>query len=332
MSPPESHPLEIDPAILKQAADWLMHLSSGEPDAGERDALAHWLAQDPRHRLAWQRAEALLADFKWLPPDIAKATLDRPAPRRRMLARLLWLPLAPTAAWLGWRTLVPEAQADLRTATGEQRQLTLPDGTLLTLNTATAVDVHYTPQQRLIRLIAGEIMVATAADPAPTSAAPRPFLVQTAEGTARALGTRFTVRRLEYTPAQENRSRSRVAVFDGAVEITAGGLRQRVNRGEQAEFTPSAITPPHFADEAIDGAWNNGMLIARQMRLADLAAELDRYRPGILRCHPDVAELRISGAFPVIDPDRSLRLLETTFPLRIRYLTRYWATLEPAQG
>lgn len=321
---------EIDPAALKQAADWLMRLSSGESVASERDALENWLAKDPQHRLAWQRAEALLADFKRLPPQVAKSTLDRPPPRRQALARLLWLPLVPTAAWLGWRTLGPEARADLRTATGEQRQLTLPDGTLLTLNTTTAVDIRYTPQQRLLHLIAGEILVTTAPDPSP--APPRPFLVQTPEGTARALGTRFSVRHFESPLAHESQGtgRSRVAVFDGAVEITAGSLRQRLNRGEQAEFTPSAITPPRVADEAIESAWHNGMLIARQMRLHELAAELDRYRPGILRCHPEVAELRISGVFPILDPERSLRLLENTFPLRVRYRTRYWATLEPA--
>ncbi len=327
MSAPESPPRDMDPAILREAAQWLMRLSSGEAGAAERDALARWQARSPQHRQAWRRAEAFLADLQRVPGGVARATLDRPSARRRMLARLVWLPLAPTAAWLGWRHAWPEMGADLRTATGEQRQLALADGTRLTLNTATAVDVRYSPQQRLIRLIEGEILVATAADPAPLSPShPRPFLVQTAEGTARALGTRFIVRRLE------GGERSRVAVFEGAVEIRAGGLRLVLDAGRQAEFSATAVGRGSPATEAVDGAWNNGMLIARRMRLADLAAELDRYRPGFLRCHPDVAELRISGAFPLLDPERSLRLLASTFPLRVRYRTRYWATLEPAEG
>ncbi|APR03955.1 FecR domain-containing protein [Thauera chlorobenzoica] len=329
MNAPASLPRDIDPAILQEAAEWMMRLTSGEAGAAEHEALARWQAQSSQHRLAWQRAEAFLADLRRMPAEVAKTALDRPPARRRALARLVWLPLAPTAAWLGWRHAWPAMLAELRTATGEQRQVTLADGTLLTLNTSTAVDIRYSSQQRLIRLIEGEVLIATATDPAPlTPSQPRPFLVQTVEGTARALGTRFTVRRLQGTGTE----RSRVVVFEGAVGISAGGRHLVLDRGRQAEFTTTAIGPAAPASEAVDGAWASGMLIARQIRLADLAAELDRYRPGLLRCHPGVADLRISGAFPLLDPERSLRLLTDTFPLRLRYRTRYWATLESNEG
>ena len=69
------------------------------------------------------------------------------------------------------------------------------------------------------------------------------------------------------------------------------------------------------------------MLAARNWRLADLVAELARYRRGFLRCDPAVAELRVSGAFPVNDTDAGLRLLEKTLPVRIHRITPYWVTV-----
>ena len=71
------------------------------------------------------------------------------------------------------------------------------------------------------------------------------------------------------------------------------------------------------------------MMVARNMRLADLLAELGRYRPGVLRCHDDVAGLSVSGAFPLQDTDASLRLLQDTLPIRVSSLTRYWVAIEP---
>lgn len=71
------------------------------------------------------------------------------------------------------------------------------------------------------------------------------------------------------------------------------------------------------------------MLAARDMPLADLIAELARHRPGVLRCHPAVAALRVSGVFPLRDTDASLDLLIQTRPLALRNRTRYWVSVEP---
>ncbi|MET0609860.1 MAG: iron dicitrate transport regulator FecR, partial [Pseudomonas caspiana] len=58
-------------------------------------------------------------------------------------------------------------------------------------------------------------------------------------------------------------------------------------------------------------------------------AELGRYRPGMLRCHSAVAELKVSGAFSLRDTDASLRLLNDTLPISVSNMTRYWVTVEP---
>ncbi|MBA5827920.1 iron dicitrate transport regulator FecR, partial [Escherichia coli] len=75
-----------------------------------------------------------------------------------------------------------------------------------------------------------------------------------------------------------------------------------------------------------------GMLVASRMRLADLVAELDRYRRGTLRCAAAVADLRVSGTFPLDDSARVLDTLKATLPIDVAYLTRYWATVVPARS
>lgn len=315
-----SLPGDLDSQVLQEAAEWMVLLHSGEAGEAERQQLQLWQQRSPAHREAWGRAEAFFHDLQALPAGLARDALARPGKgRRRALGKLLLLgAVAPTAAWLGWRGLEQLSAGEaLRTATGERREFRMTDGTRLTLNTGSRVRVLYSDTQRLLRLEAGEIHIDTAPD---TLAAARPFLVQSREGLARALGTRFTVR-------QEEES-SRVAVFAGAVEISGQGWRRVLGSGEHARFTAAAMAAPATAEAGTDDAWRFGMFLARNLPLGELAAELERYRPGLLRCHPAVAGLRVSGAFPVDDVDRSLRLLEETFPLRVRYRTAYWATLE----
>ncbi|MCM8565948.1 hypothetical protein [Thauera linaloolentis] len=85
-------------------------------------------------------------------------------------------------------------------------------------------------------------------------------------------------------------------------------------------------------DAAFDpAAWTDGVLVARQMRLADAVAEIGRYRSGWLRCDPAVADWRISGVFQLGDTDLALAALGEALPLRIRHYSRYWVMVEGAR-
>ncbi|GGC09728.1 iron uptake regulator [Oxalicibacterium flavum] len=310
---------DIDPVILREAADWLMRLHAGDAGPADWEAVDRWRSTSAAHSRAWQRAEGLLGDLRALPQGPVRTALEQPNARRRQLLRLLWLPALP-AGWLAWRHVSIDGER-WQTATGEQRSMTLADGTQLLLNTGTEIAVQFNAETRLIRLLAGEILVTSAPDPAPT---PRPLVIATADGTARPIGTRFAVRRAA------GEQTSRVAVFEGMVEVESAGQRRQVEHGYSIVFGPDGPAMPEKSDNAADEAWTNGMIVARRMRLADLLAELDRYRPGLLRCHPEVADLRVSGTFPALEPERSLHLLAASFPLQVRYRTRYWVTVEPA--
>lgn len=316
----------IDPAILREAAGWLVRFQSESLSPSEREAFDRWRARSPAHAAAWQRAEEMLRGFGQVPPRIAGDTLRRlDRPGRRQAARALaGLLIAGPVAWLGWRELPwREWSADARTATGEQRRLELVDGTQLVLNTASAVDIDYTAQQRTVWLRAGEILLTTGSD---TPQLRRPFIVQTAQGAIRALGTRFLVR--------DEGDAVRVAVFEGAVEIwpvAAAGSATVLPAGRQTVFNGREVQP-QIPVETSAASWEQGMLAARNWRLADLVDELARYRRGMLRCDPAVAGLRVSGAFPLNDIDASLRLLEKTLPVRVSKVTPYWTTVVPRAG
>lgn len=315
--------MTTDAEVLGQAADWLVLLHSGRATDADREAIRRWREASPAHARAWQRAEDFLGTLQQVPPDIGQQVLApaRPA-RRQVIGQLAVLLAVSPALWLAWREQPWQAwTAGLRTAVGEQRRITLPDSSMLTLNTDSAVDVDYSDSERRITLIRGEIHIATAPDPA---ARHRPLLVATPAGTAQALGTEFSVRRYD--------DRTHVAVFMGAVAIRPGstGAGTRVvQAGEQAMFRHDAVLPSRPSAPGAQ-AWTRGMLIARQMPLADLLAELGRYRPGLLHCDRDVADIRVSGAFSLADTDHSLRLLADTFPVQIRYLTRYLVRVGPA--
>jgi transmembrane sensor len=222
-------------------------------------------------------------------------------------------PLGIASQHLPWQ----QWTADQRTAVGEQKNLQLPDGTQLLLNTDSAVNIAFNPRERRVMLLDGEVLISTAND-----SSARPFIVETPEGTARALGTRFCVRTEAFI--------SHVSVLEGQVAITPQLLQQTttLNAGERQSFKLNRFDAPERFDIAAV-SWDKGMLLANNMRLDELLGELSRYRPGVLRCHPDVAALRVSGAFSLRDTDASLRLLSDTLPLNINRLTRYWLSVEP---
>jgi len=306
----------VDDSILDQAAEWLVVMHAGAVSAEDRRAWMNWRARSAAHEQAWLRAERLLDTLGDLPPALAMPTLDRPGSRRAALVKLAALLAVAPAAWGAWRCSEAEGwAADYRSATGERREIRLDDDTRLTLDTASAVDVRYDANQRIVLLRAGEIHIETAADP-------RPFEVHTRDGRLRALGTRFTVRLQD--------DGTRLAVQEGAVRIATAHDTLVLNAGQQTAFSARGIDAAAQLDPSAM-AWTRGMLLADGMPLGALVAELARYRKGVTRCDPAVAALRVSGTFPLADTDRSLAMLAATYPVTVASrLGGYWITVIPA--
>lgn len=320
-----THDAPLDRMALRQAAQWLMRLHAGaEPGPDTFQEWERWRGQSPDNERAWQRAQQLSARLDGLPPALARPALNRPISRRKALASLGGLLIATPAAWAAWR-MAPWASwtAEYRTATGERRDVRLADGSSVQMNTGSAMDIDFDDNARRVLLRTGELLVRTAPDLARPQAS-RPFLVSSDAGCIRTQDARFTVRLLG--------ERCRVAVLDGAVEVTPRhqpGQRLAVGAGQCLSFDAQGADVVQLAPAGV-AEWSRGVLLAEDMRLADFLDEVSRYRPGILRCDPAVAGLRLSGGFPLRDTDRILALLPAILPVEVVTRTRYWVSVQGA--
>jgi transmembrane sensor len=326
--PRESPPL--DRAVARAAAAWLVRLRE-DASPEDIDACARWRASDPEHERAWQRAQRLNEKFAMLPASVGVRTLGRRArtDRRFALKALTVAFTAGPASYAAYRAMRwRDWLSDERTAVGERRFVMLADGTRIDLNTSTAIDIAFTASERRVVLNDGEILVETGRDAGNTSGVYRPFIVETRQGRIRALGTRFVVRNDDAAQA------SRVAVLHGAVEVTPVDAPERatvLDAGQQTRFTATSIDAIEAADRHA-GDWSRGVLFADGMRLADFIGELGRYRHGLLRCDPEVANLRITGAFQLGNIENVLAALPRTLPVNVVYRTRYWVTIAAANN
>ncbi len=308
----------VSPEHHQQALAFLVTLWSGDVNDEERAALAAWRQASPAHERAWLAVQQLEQRLRSLPSESAGQALRAASQgdkrgRRNVLRGLALLGVGGTALHFARDSQAWQAMtADYSTAIGERRTLVLQDGSRVNMNTGSAMDVRFDATQRRIDLYQGELMITTAAEPGRPY---RPFVVHTAHGVARALGTRFVVR-------QEG-AQTQVAVYASAVEVTpSAGPALRLAAGQQTRFTTrQADTASALAQGG--AAWVDGMLAAEQMRLGDFLAELGRYRQGVIRCDAAVANLRVSGMYPLRDTQAVLDALAQALPIRLTYMTRY---------
>ncbi|QXI27626.1 FecR domain-containing protein [Pseudomonas vanderleydeniana] len=304
--------------VAEQAVHWLMEVQDGPLDPRRQQALQQWLADHGEHQRAWEHIQRVNQRLRGLSSPLAHAALNAPRSHGRRQAFKLLL-LLGTGSALGWgfrehNPLTP-LLADYRTSVGQRRQVQLADGSQLQLNTDSAVDVRFDAGQRRVRLLEGQVLLTATADS-------RPLLLTTAQGKARMQQARIDVRQW--------RDHTQLAVLDGQVELRPGdwgGAPLLLPKNQQVRFNRQGWETPQPV-EAGNSAWTEGMLVAAHMRLEDFLDELGRYRRGQLHCDPRVANLLISGSYPLDDSERILDLLEISLPIRVRRFTRYWLSIE----
>lgn len=297
-------------AALAEAAEWFVLLASGDVSEEDRQRWLDWRAADPVHEYAWQRAHAASERFATIPRSGVRAALSALAQKSR-LPRKIFAPLVllATIGVAGWQVyLASDLSADAVAAVGEQREIQLPDGSRLVLDTNSAIDIEFSPTERLIRLRRGRLMIETAHAPADRN---RPLRVAVGEARVTALGTRFTV--------EQSEQAARVVVLEARVRIDAGDSLDDghiVAAGQTARFTRDGFE--QSTSSLSDGSWSRGVYVANDIGLCDFLAEISRYRVGAITCDASVAPLHISGAFPLRDTDRVLAALGDTLPIEIK--------------
>lgn len=312
-------------AATDQAIDWLVRLDSGHASDDDRRAFAHWLRQSPGHAQAWAMVQQRLS--AGVEPALVQlrrqgggtaslglqalvAPIPKAARRRGLLRGGLAALLASTAtAWLVHRqTPLTTLAADLRTGTGQRSHHRLPDGSEIELDARSAADIAYSDTRRLVRLREGALLAQVAAS-APGQPL-RPFVVQSAQGTAQALGTRFMVRQAEGSTL--------VHVLEHSVLLTSlNGRQHQLQEGRSAWIDADGIRTQDTAHLA-PAAWADGVIDVRDQPLGEVIDALRPYQAGIIRISPEAARLRIFGVFQLARPDQVLQDLVDTHPVSVR--------------
>jgi len=276
-----------------------------------------WLKADPRHVGAYAKAEAVLAQLDRAGAAGADALrLPPPFPRQESLKRRTMLVgsaaagLAVAAGGATWLTGLLQ-QESYSTRIGEIKEVVLADGSMVTLNTDSRIDVHYTKYRRKIHLIQGEALFDVAKNQK------RPFIVTAGDTQVRAVGTSFTVRLLPQQPVQ-------VLVREGVVEIK----RPQVPQASPVRLAANtvAIAPPDapISTEPVarlqvsrDLAWREGRLAFDNVSLADAARQFARYSAIGISISPDLENQTVTGLFVSNDPVGFARAVAISLNLQL---------------
>ncbi|MCB5189005.1 FecR family protein [Methylobacillus caricis] len=312
-------------SIIEQAANWHAHIHSGDANEAEHKEFEQWRQADASHAAAYARMEKLWSGFDEVQDGPGKTVLEavlRPARRKRMKTaiRILSLLVVILAAGLASQTQPARVmRADYNTGIGEQRVIRLADSSRVTLDTHSAVNVDFSHGQRRIELLQGKILVEVAKDKQ------RPFIVETAEGAARALGTQYAVRRQKKV--------TQVTVIESSVE--ACGLQSEcvtLQPGESARLQRGLALTKAQVDIQAETAWTRFKLVADDMPLPLLLKELQRYHRGHLYFNDEaIGNVHVSGVFALDDTAHTLKVLADTTPVVMMQYTPWLTVVKPAK-
>lgn len=317
MSNPTTPPPADLPPKVREALAWVVRLRSGEATQADVDAVRAWRATSADHEAAfvqavqiWRRLQQAADAVEGRGAEAGDrgplASLTGTPTRRALLAGSLAAASAGVAFWLLkqppldlWPSL-DEMRADFRTAKGERRVVAIGDGVAMTLNTQTSLAVSSQGDRPDVRLVAGEVEIKTA------RALDRWL-------TVRALGVRMTATEADFS------ARCVAGVVDvtclaGTVDVEFDRVVVPLRLNQSVSYSDAdGLGTPVAVDRDVATAWQRGLLIVRNQALADVVAEVNRYRTGrIVITNAGLARMLVSGTFQI---DR----LET-FPGQVQQL------------
>jgi transmembrane sensor len=297
--------------VVEQAAGWYAQLTDENCSDANREAFAAWLNTDPTHRIAFDRMAAI-ADRTSPQDPVARVALRKLMVRRpRNASILVMLALASLSGTVFMGRLAaddPRIRARIandRTAIGELRTTRLQTGDSITLDSDSAADVG--EPDRSVTLWRGGMMAKV------QTGLPTPFVVHTRNGTARALGTQFSVRVAG--------GHTIVAVIDSRVEVCAASAEQScltLSAGQSARLDTSGSHRIPDNDPQVEAAWSEGLLVADDRPLASVLLDLNRYRSDPIQFSAaELDGLRVTGTFPLTDTDRALSSIGSALPVTV---------------
>ncbi len=326
-----TEPMSLDPEhLLEQACDWLSKMYSGEFSPAEELQLSLWRAADPAHEQAWQQVQGLWQGMEGMRDKVIPGSepllQERYKPavkvvtRSRYRRRLLSMAIACSVVLVVTLTVFypPKLwQADYLTDKGQQRTLTLADGSEVMLNSATALAIHFDETVRRVELLQGEAFFKVAKDKQ------HPFIVTMEGSEVRAVGTAFDILR------QPNQSK--VELVEGIIDIQDAQHqhRERLHAGQTALISVDHIKLQHSRSPESMALWRDGYLQFDNLPLQEAVEQINQYRPGrVVLLNSALANKRVSGLFRLDALDQAVVSLKDAVPeLQTISMTSYLVVL-----
>jgi transmembrane sensor len=306
--------------VRHQAASW--HTRIGRRlTIVQRQAFESWIAE-PVNAREFHTQRYLLDVLMELKGRPCTDLLDSVSEAKPARSGAVWTSGSVTAAVvlvvaIGWSILRSQGYVaqTYHTATGEIRNVVLPDGSLVGLDTQTELEWVGSPSDRRVRLVRGEAYFQVVHDPS------RPFRILLAHSEVQVLGTRFDV----YQMADGD---VRVSVITGMVAVEAlddgqgvPSWSRRLSSGQQIEYSPvGLVADVHSIVAPKVIRWREGMIETQGEPLKDFVSDISRYTAErIVIADPRAATQQVGGAFSVRDVDATLDRLSHIAPVTVTH-------------
>ena len=314
-------------SIATEAADWYARLRAENVTELDAARFRAWIASDPERRREFEAIDEFWDDLGAIEnsPEVlreraaiakrrAKSSKPAVAPSAtRRYRKGFWAAAATVLIVLGTVFWLREQSAERYiTSVGEQRIVPLTDGSVVTLNTATEMRLHFSPKRRGVELVSGQANFEVAKD------AHRPFVVTAGGSEVRAVGTQFDV----YKSADKvtvTLIEGKVAVKEAHVEAGAGPAEINLTAGEQVSYeVKTGAVKRASADIPRISAWRARKLDFDNTPLTDAIAEANRYSQVQIELDaPELQGARISGTFAAGRNDLFVEGLQSYFQFNV---------------
>lgn len=319
----KSTPSTFSGHVAEQASLWAVRMEGGDLTETQCTELDAWLVADPSHREALASYCQISTDLEQLLPElVASGGVSMPEVTNSEEVtkphRLWWVGASLAAAAAIAVIFAPSSPTTPRleriaTAIAECKSITLSDGTNVELNAHTNLVFEATTTERRVRMGGGQAFFAVTKDPS------RPFIVDTPLGSVRVTGTAFDVR---------------TTTADAiAVTVTEGSVEVRLGENDNQSATAPILLEAHdqltvtagqssvrklSADDLADEvAWRDGLIVVDSASLSSVLQRFAHYHGIGISAAAEVADLKLSGRFPIADLDGFLHGLETIHPVRV---------------
>lgn len=294
--------------LQEQANQWLEQQKKGFTAVQEQQ-FQKWLTANPEHLTCFEQSKQIDGLLNQLSAHQIDALSNSNSVS--FTHSRIWIATAACFALcmlsLISYTLWPQSNdysAQYNSQIGEQFDVTLPDGSQLSLDAKTKLSINFDDDRRLNTLVKGRALFDVSKD------AKRPFIISTGTTKITVLGTKFTV--------DKKTSSTHVSVEHGRVKVQTNTHAVELIQGQQAQINKDGITVENIDLNRVD-AWRHGRLIFNNTPLDEVLAEFNRYHAINVKITDDKAsQLLVSGTFLAHEFEKFLALLPHVLPVKIK--------------